>query len=152
MNRNQLLTEALRALSDPKTMEALQTAATPFLGRLEDMRVKAATNGTDPLTALYEMFGQVTSQAKEEVADKEESKPTVTQDEVELAISTFKVQLGNLFVHKKTGRLYVLVSLTNTLSTDQVKFPTSVSYLDPANNTIWSRPIIDFAEKFVKYA
>lgn len=150
MNRNQLLTEALRALSDPKTMEALQVAATPILGRLEDMRAKATANGTDPLTALYEMFGQVSSQPKEE--PKEEPKHVVNQGDVESAINTLKPQSGHLFVHKKTGRIYVLVSLTNTLSTDQIKFPTSVSYLDPANNTIWSRPIMEFTEKFINYA
>lgn len=145
MNRNQLLAEALRALSDPKTTEALQAATAPMVSRLEEMRAKATANGTDPLTSLYEMFGQVSSQPKEE------PKHVVNQGEVESAINTLKPQLGHLFVHKKTGRLYTLVSLTNTLSTDQIKFPTSVSYLDPANNTIWSRPIMEFTEKFINY-
>lgn len=151
MNRNQLLAEAFRALSDPKTMEALQAATAPMVSRLEEMRTQAKANGTDPLTSLYEMFDKVTGATVSDFADKPKAEETQQAPDlviVKNAVEALRGRIGKVFVHDKTGNCYTLVALTNTKSTDQDKFPTSVNYLDYLNETVWSRPILEFVEKF----
>lgn len=56
---------------------------------------------------------------------------------------------GDLYCHKGTKGLYVVVCLTNLNSTNPEKLPTVV-YRSTETKEIWSQPVIDFMSKFVK--
>lgn len=61
----------------------------------------------------------------------------------------FLDNINCIIKHRVTGAKYVLISLTNIESRDQVKFPTTAVYLSLKNRKTWSRPIVDLYKNFV---
>lgn len=61
----------------------------------------------------------------------------------------FLDNINCILKHRSTGAKYVLLSLTNIESRDQLKFPTTAVYLSLKNRKTWSRPIVDLYENFV---
>ena len=53
----------------------------------------------------------------------------------------------DIWRHKRTGRLYKLMHLTNTLGRTMAAI--QVVYVD-SDDCIWSKPINDFSEKFTR--
>lgn len=59
----------------------------------------------------------------------------------------FNILLNNIFTHH-SGRKYQLTKITNQSSTDFIKFPITAVYHSLDDGLEWSRPLIDFLEKF----
>ena len=152
MSQNLLLNEVLRKMSDPATLAALQAATAPLIAGLQQKQaeVKETIKGNqDPLSALFDLLG---GSIKVEVqqAEEEQSQAEIKQDEVALAVATLFNKNGQLFFHAEKGTPYLFLNITNVKSTDQVKFPTTVTYFDFNNETVWSRPVVEFVKKFVE--
>ena len=145
MNQNQILQEAMKVFSDPKTMEAIQTATAPLLASIQQKR-DGVKQGGDPVSSLFDMLTGFTIPTEQ--LKKEKPQADAKYDEVAIALSALSGKNGQLFVHTEKSAMYLFLNVTNEKSTDQVKFPTSANYLDLANNTIWSRPVVDFVKKF----
>ena len=47
-----------------------------------------------------------------------------------------------------SGRIYRVTGFTNMKTTDNEKFPRTVAYESIDTGDIWSRPVVDFSEKF----
>lgn len=152
MSQNLLLNEVLRKMSDPATLAALQAATAPLMAGLQQKQaeVKETIKGNqDPLSALFDLLG---GSIKVEVQQAEEEQPQTEtkQDDVSLAVAKLSNKNGQLFFHSKKGAPYLFLNITNAKSTDQVKFPTTATYFDLTNETVWSRPVVEFVEKFVE--
>lgn len=148
MSQNLLLNEVLRKMSDPATLAALQAATAPLVSSLQQKQteVKETIKGNqDPLSALFDLLGGSVEVQKAEEQPQSETK----QDDVALAVEELFNKNGQLFFHAKKGTPYLFLSITNAKSTDQVKFPTTATYFDLTNETVWSRPVVEFVEKFV---
>lgn len=145
MNQNQLLQEAMKVFADPKAMAAIQTATAPLLASIQQKR-DSIKQGGDPLSSLFDMLSGVTNPTEQ--PKQEEPQPEVKQDPVALALSTLSGKNGQLFVHNVKATPYLFLNVTNEKSTDQVKFPTTANYFDLINSTVWSRPVVDFVQKF----
>lgn len=131
MNQSQMFTEALRLLSDPKAIAAIQSATAPLVEKLQQ-----STSGKDPLTSLFDLLNG---------AEKPEETAPVVE---ELTVEAIKQSLGKVFLHNKSGDVYLLVTITNEHSTDKEKFPVTAVYMNCATRQTWSRPLAEFAEKF----
>lgn len=88
---------------------------------------------------------------------KEELLKSFTQPQTEQVkdplpelIQLFRDSVFSHFVHTKSGEIYVLVGLSNEKSDDQEKFPVTAVYGNVKTKECWSRPLIDFAQKFQK--
>lgn len=59
------------------------------------------------------------------------------------------IQPNSLWTHTKTGKIYIVLMLTNQLSTNPEKFPPTVVYqpVDDAS-VVWSRSTVDFLKSF----
>lgn len=134
MNQAQMLQEAMRLLSDPKTMSAIQAATAPLVEKLQQSKVNLQS-GKDPITSLFDILNS--SEKAEEAVPEEE-----------LSVVHFQNSIGKVFVHSKTGNCYVLVMLTNEDSEDKDKFPVSVVYMNTSTKQTWSRPLAEFQQKF----
>ena len=131
MNQSQMFTEALRLLSDPKAIAVIQSATAPLVEKLQQ-----STSGKDPLSALFEQFSII----------EKPSEPT--QPKEESSVEVLKQSLGKVFLHTKSGDVYLLITITNENSTDTEKFPVTAVYMNCATRQTWSRPLAEFAEKF----
>lgn len=144
--QNLILNEVLRKISDPTALAAIQAATAPLVEALQK-KAQAAPQGkagsVDPLSSLFEMMGVPLP-----TAQKEEAQPEAKQDNVALAVEQLQKKNGHLFIHNVKGSPYIFLNITNAQSTDQVKFPTLASYFDLTNDTIWSRPVVEFVQKF----
>lgn len=60
-------------------------------------------------------------------------------------------QPNSLWQHH-SGRVYQLDFITNLGSADHHKFPVTCVYTNTANQTVWSRPLSEFAIKFIPVA
>ena len=132
MNQSQMFTEALRLLSDPKAIAAIQSATAPLVEKLQQSKANLQS-GKDPLTSLFDILNGA-----------EKAAPVVE----ELTVEAIKQSLGKVFLHNKSGDVYLLVTITNEHSTDKEKFPVTAVYMNCATRQTWSRPLAEFAEKF----
>lgn len=135
MNKSQMFTEALRLLSDPKAIAAIQSATAPLVEKLQQSKANLQS-GKDPLTSLFDILNG---------AEKSEEAAPVVE---ELTVEAIKQSLGKVFLHNKSGDVYLLVTITNEHSTDKEKFPVTAVYMNCATRQTWSRPLAEFAEKF----
>ena len=55
MNQSLMLTEALRLLSDPKAIAAIQSATAPLVEKLQQSKANLQS-GKDPLTSLFDLL------------------------------------------------------------------------------------------------
>ena len=134
MNQSLMLTEALRLLSDPKAIAAIQSATAPLVEKLQQSKANLQS-GKDPLTSLFDLLNGA-------------EKPEETAPVEELTVEAIKQSLGKVFLHNKSGDVYLLVTITNEYSTDKEKFPVTAVYMNCATRQTWSRPLAEFAEKF----
>ena len=54
------------------------------------------------------------------------------------------------YKHKRTGRTYRVIGVSNQNASSEGKFVTSAIYVSMADKTIWTRPLTEFLEKFEK--
>ncbi|PCI53634.1 MAG: hypothetical protein COB36_11925 [Alphaproteobacteria bacterium] len=60
-----------------------------------------------------------------------------------------KVIPGEVYNHKGSGLPYEVILISNSKSNDEDKFPVTVVYHEfGGNRNIWSRPIVQFKERF----
>lgn len=58
--------------------------------------------------------------------------------------------IGLLYQHKKKKSIYCVLEVANGHTTDSVKFPEIVVYVD-CNRRVWARPKAEFLEIFSLY-
>lgn len=54
------------------------------------------------------------------------------------------------YEHKRTGRTYRVIGVSNQNASSEGKFVTSAIYVSMADKTVWTRPLTEFLEKFEK--
>ena len=54
------------------------------------------------------------------------------------------------YKHKRTGRTYRVIGVSNQNASSEGKFVTSAIYVSMADKAVWTRPLTEFLEKFEK--
>lgn len=57
------------------------------------------------------------------------------------------LEIGEYYLHVKSGRVYRLMWITNGEAKDNESFKETAVYSDDSGNK-WSRPLVEFLQKF----
>lgn len=119
---------------DPKVISFLSTLS-------KGKEVSEFLNSPVVQSLVEEMRSKLASSAG--VTDKQtESEVTITQ-----LIEDYKKLIYKSFKHKRNGTTYVLLDITNMLTTDHIKFPVLAIYVD-SSGVKWTRTLLSFNSNF----
>lgn len=119
---------------DPKVISFLSTLS-------KGKEVSEFLNSPVVQSLVEEMRSKLASSAG--VTDKQtESEVTITQ-----LIEDYKKLIYKSFKHKRNGTTYVLLGITNMLTTDHIKFPVLATYVD-SSGVKWTRTLLSFNSNF----